>query len=263
MTASATHPIAIVSPLGGTGCTTLTAHLATLVAAQGRPCLAIDLCPQNMLGRHLGLQHAAETGWAALAAQQPPQWWGQAALSNSDAVDLLPFGAASTAELAFLQREWALTPEWLCNRLTALDLPNGSAIFLDAPTWPAPLACQALATAHIVLIVLEPSARACRSQALVAQALALAPAAAHCAIAINRVDPRRPSQRSALESLRMQWGELLLPYAVHDDENIAQANEEATNVCARAPHAQSSHDLQGIRQWLLKHLPALPLAQPI
>ncbi len=261
-TATAAHPIAIVSPLGGTGCTTLTAHLATLLAAQGRPCLAIDLCPENTLGHHLGLQQATQSGWAALAVQQPPQWWGQAALSNSDAVDLLPFGAVSSADLALLQREWALTPEWLGNRLGALDLPAGSAVFLDAPVWPAPLACQALATAHTVLIVLEASARACRAQALVAQALALVPATTRRAIAINRMDPRRPSQRSALATLRAQWGNLLLPYAVHEDENITQANEHATSVCTWAPHAQSSHDLQGISQWLLEQLPPLHAPQP-
>ena len=269
MTALSIHPIAIISPLGGAGCTTLTAHLATLAAVQGRPCLAVDLCIQNMLGRHLGLQHTAQAGWATLATRQ--QWWGQGALSNSDGVDLLPFGVASTPELDVLQREWALTPQWLSNRLQALDIPAHSAIFLDAPTWPAPLSCQALTLAQVVLIVLDASARSCHAQALVAQALALAPVDAYCAIAVNRVDPRRPSQRAALETLHAQWGDLMLPYAVHEDENNAQACEHATNVCAWAPHAQSSHDLQGISQWLMERLPAalpaqrvaLPLAQPI
>lgn len=268
MSVMAMHPIAVVSPLGGVGCTTLAAHLAALVAAQGRPCLAVDLCPQNMLGRHLGLPLAAQNGWAALAAQQ--QWWGQAALSSSDAVDLLPFGTATAPELEVLQREWAFTPEWLENRLQALELPAESAIFLDAPIWPAPLASQALSVARVVIVVLEASARSCCAQALVAQLLALAPVDAHCAIAVNRIDPRRPSQRSALEALRAQWGDLLLPYAVHEDENIAQACANATNVCTWAPHAQSAHDLQGLGQWLLDRLPAAapaaaatPLPQPI
>lgn len=253
-----THPISIVSPLGGTGCTTLAAHLAALVAAHGRPCLAIDLCLQNMLGRHLGVQQNTTGGWATLAAQQ--QWWGDAALSSSDAVDLLPFGAVTIPELEILQREWALTPEWLRNRLDALDVPAQSAIFLDTPAWPDLLSCQALAVARVVLVVLDASARSCHAQALVEQVLALAPVDARCAIVVNRVDPRRPSQRAALETLRTQWGDLLLPYAVHEDENIAQACEYATNVCTWEPHAQSSHDLQGIAQWLMDNL---PLAQPI
>jgi cellulose synthase operon protein YhjQ len=260
MTATPVRPIAIVSPLGGTGRTTLTAHLATLLATRNQPCLAIDLCAQNMLGRHLGMQQSAKSGWATLAAER--QWWGQAALSNSDGVDLLPFGAASTPAMDTLQREWVLTPEWLRHQLDALEVPAGSAIFLDTPLWPAPLARQALAAARIVLIVLEASARACHAQPLVAQALAMAPPDAYCAIAINRVDPRRASQRRALETLRTQWGTLLLPYLVHEDENIAQACEYATSVCTRTPHTQSSHDLQGIGQWLMDHLAAAATVDP-
>ena len=258
MMATTATPIAIVSPLGGAGRTTLTAHLATLVAMQGRPCLAIDLCRQNRLGRHLGAPESNQTGWATLAAQG--QWWGGAALSNSDAVGWLPFGAVSLPELAALQHAWALSPDWLQNRLQDLDVPADSAIFLDTPTWPAPLSCQAMAVASVVLIVLEATDRACHAQALVEQALAQAPAGVPYAIAINRIDPRRPSQRTALQTLRAQWGDVLLPYSVHEDENIAQACGQAANVCAWAPQAQSSHDLQGISQWLMNHLPTAPQA---
>jgi cellulose synthase operon protein YhjQ len=253
MTVASIQTIAVVSPLGGSGRTTLAVHLATLLAERATPCLAIDLCAQNMLGRHLGMQKATDAGWAALAAQQ--QWWGPAALRNSDGVDLLPFGAATTSELEILKREWALTPRWLRDRLDALDMPQGTTVLLDTPQWPAPLACQALSSAHIVLIVLEPSARACHAQPLVAQALAQAPADAQCAVVINRVDPRRPSQRSALEALRTQWGNLLLPYLVHEDENITQACEHATSVTKYTPRSQSAHDLQGIGQWLFEQLP--------
>ena len=258
MTARATHPIAIISPLGGAGRTTLTAHLATLVATQGRPCLAIDLCRQNTLGRHLGAPESSPTGWATLAAQG--LWWGDAALSNSDGVDWLPFGAAGATELAALQHAWAQTPDWLPNQLAALDVPADTAIFFDTPTWPAPLSCQALAAARVVLVVLEASARACHAQTLVEQALAQAPAGVPYAVTVNRMDPRRPSQRTALETLRAQWGDALLPYPIHEDENIAQACGQAATVCTWAPQAQSSHDLQGIGQWLMNHLPTAPQA---
>lgn len=254
MTLACLQTVAVVSPLGGSGRTTLATHLATLLAERATPCLAIDLCAQNTLGRHLGMQEATDPGWAALAAQQ--QWWGPAALRNSDGVDLLPFGTATTSELEMLQREWALTPHWLRDRLDALDMPQGTTVLLDTPQWPAPLACQALSSAQIVLIVLEPSARACHAQHLVAQALAQAQADTQCAVAINRVDPRRPSQRSALDALRAQWGNLLLPYVVHEDENITQACEHAACVTRYAPRSQSAHDLQGIGQWLFEQLAA-------
>lgn len=259
MTASANiRVVAVTSPLGGTGRTTLTAHLASFLTLLGHPCLAVDLCPQNMLGTHLGQQQAAEAGWASLAARQ--QWWGQAALTNSDTVSLLPFGAASPSTLDQLQNLWALHPEWLQQQLDGLDLSAGSTVFLDTPLWPEPLARQALAAASVSVIVLEASARACHAQALVEQALAWTSPDSQQAIVVNRVDPRRPSQRDALQTLQTQWRGLLLPYTVHDDENIAQACEEATSVCAWAPHAQSSHDFQGIGRWLVSLLSAMSSA---
>lgn len=66
MMATTAAPIAIVSPLGGAGRTTLTAHLATLVAMQGRPCLAIDLCRQSTLGDIWAHQKATK--------QAGPRW---------------------------------------------------------------------------------------------------------------------------------------------------------------------------------------------
>lgn len=248
--------VSLVSPLGGTGRTTLTAHLASFLTSLGHTCLAIDLCPQNTLGKHLGLQEPAEAGWARLASQR--QWWGQAALSNSDGVKLLPFGSASQEALDALAQACARNPQWLRQQLDSLDLPAGSTIFLDTPTWPQPLARQALATASAVVTVLEASSRACQAQAALTQALAGASPHSRRAIVVNRVDPRRASHRQALGTLRTQWGDLLLPYTVHEDENIAQACQKATSVCTWAPYAQSSHDLQGIGRWLVGPLPSAP-----
>ena len=81
-----------------------------------------------------------------------------------------------------------------------------------------------------------------------------------CHTPLPSIASSRPSQRTALQTLRAQWGDVLLPYSVHEDENIAQACGQATNVCAWAPQAQSSHDLQGISQWLMNHLPTAPQA---
>ena len=56
--------IAVVSTAGGTGRTTLSAALAVLLARRGRPVVALDFDPQNMLGAHLGLDCLAPAGLA-------------------------------------------------------------------------------------------------------------------------------------------------------------------------------------------------------
>ena len=70
-----------------------------------------------------------------------------------------------------------------------------------------------------------------------------------------KVLPAQVDDASALEALRTQWGNLLLPYLVHEDENITQACEHATSVTKYTPRSQSAHDLQGIGQWLFEQLP--------
>lgn len=241
--------IAIVSPLGGSGRTTLTAHLATLLALRGQPCLAVELCAQNLLGRHLGMQAPSALGWAALAAAG--QWWADGSFDNSDGVGVLPFGKADLNTLENIQRQLQAQPHWLQEQLEQLEVPTDCTVLLDTPQWPSRLTQTALRCADAVLVTLEASARACAHRAVVKDMLReTAAAPADQGVLVTRFDPRRISHREALQTLRQQWGERLIPYTVHEDENISRALASAMCVGQFAPQAQSAHDLQGVCKWL-------------
>ena len=47
-----------------------------------------------------------------------------------------------------------------------------------------------------------------------------------------------------------QWGEQLIPYTLHEDENIPRALARGMCVGSFAPQAQSARDLQGVCNWL-------------
>lgn len=241
--------IAVVSPLGGTGRTTLTAHLATLFAHEGQRSLAVELCAQNLLGRHLGMQEPSAAGWAALAAAG--QWWADGGFDNSDGVAVLPFGRAPMDALDALHQQLQAQPRWLLDQIELLDIPADCTVLLDTPLWPSPLAQAALRCADAVLVTLEASARACAALGSV-QALLQATAAApnEQGVLVTRFDPRRISHREALQTLREQWGERLIPYTLHEDENITRALARSMCVGSFAPQAQSAHDLQGVCNWL-------------
>lgn len=242
--------IAVVSPLGGTGRTTLTAHLATLLARQGQPCLAVELCAQNLLARHLGMHEPSALGWAPLAAAG--QWWADAGFDNTDGVSVLPFGKVAPEAVDTLHRQLQVQPRWLLDQLELLDVPDACTVVLDTPAWPSPLARAALRCADVVLVTLEASARACAApdmvQALLHEATTAAPA--DQGVLVTRFDPRRISHREALQTLRQQWGERLIPYTLHEDENIPRALARSMSVGSFAPQAQSAHDLQGVCNWL-------------
>lgn len=232
--------VAFISPLGGVGRTTLTAHCSALLAARGMSVLAVDLSAQNMLGVHLGLGSAPQTGWQN--AVQAHKWWGEAALENSTGVRLLPHGAALAQDPP--------PAHWLQEQLAQLDLPKRGVVLLDTPVLPGALAQQALACADLVVWVLDASPRAVLAHALLQTWMTrLRPTQAWAMVATG-VDPRSKTRRSALAQLRQQWGQQLLPYVLHQDEYLLQAQSQALCVHQLAPQAQSAHDLQGIAAWI-------------
>lgn len=261
------HCIAFVSPLGGTGQTTVVANLASLWSAAGRACLALDLCAQNSLGLHLGLAQPARLGWSQAVAAGT--WWGEPALENSAQVRFLPYGnpaeqappsgpqqSMNQALLTTLEQSLAQDPHWLSTQLQSLALEAHSLVLLDVPPWPQPLAAQALRCADLVVVCLDTSARATQMRDHVAALLAQARPATPLALLATRFNPRRDSQCQALEALQALWPQQLSPYVLHDDESVAAALAAQHCVTAFAPQAQSAHDLHGIAHWLLDQCPA-------
>lgn len=248
--------IAFVSPLGGCGRTTLAAHTAAILAQRGLRVLAVDLCPQNALGRHLGLAPPDAPGW--LDALANGDWWGQAGLEGAPGLHLLPYGSWAQACMApTLPGGVAgqlFRAGWLDAQLQALDLPGAAIALLDCPALPDALALQAAQCAHLVVLVLEASARACGWQQRLRAWVAQLPAGTRCAVAITGVDARSPLRAAALHELRQQWSDCLLPYPLHADEHVQQALQQGLCVHQHAPHSQAAHDLQGMADWMAQAL---------
>ena len=61
--------IALQGIRGGVGTTAIVAGLAQAAHEQGARVLAVDLCPDNQLGIHLGLPHDDPGGWSRLTQQ--------------------------------------------------------------------------------------------------------------------------------------------------------------------------------------------------
>jgi cellulose synthase operon protein YhjQ len=250
--------IAFISPLGGTGRTATAAHMLSEFAEREHPVLGIDLCPQNQLGRYLGLQEPAAQGWATSVLED--QWWATHALENSVQASFLPFGQPPPSELHPLGRRWMDESGWLEGQLCALDIPDNTQVILDTPVWPAPLARQAAQCADVLMVMVDASLRSCQAFALIQGMLAGVPSTLiNVALVLTGFDARRPSHREALQTLRKQWGSLLLPYIIHADESLVQAQARGLCVTQYAPQAQSASDMQGIATWLELQCQMVPL----
>lgn len=249
--------IAFVSPLGGTGQTTLVANLANLWSTPQHSCLAVDLCAQDSLRTHLGRSSAASTptgGWVACV--EAAKWWGDAAQENAANVRFLPFGQPQAQPVGSTLVRNLQDPLWLQKQLDSIAAEDAPLVLLDAPAWPQALAQQALRCADVVVVCLDAAPRAPLLKAQVQAMLDIAPAHARQALLATRFDPRRGAQRQALEALQQQWHALLAPYVLHEDENVSAAHHAAHCVTAFAPQSQAAHDINGIAHWLMAASPS-------
>ena len=245
--------LAFVSPLGGVGRTTLAAHSAAVLAQRGLEVMALDLSAQNTLGLHLGLHSPPATGWRT--AWDSGQWWAQAALQNSSGLRLLPYGVSASAnEDAQVPTQGnaapMYAPHWLATQLQQLDLPPQTLLVLDTPALPANLAQQALRCADMVVCVLDASWRAVQLHDQLRAYTTQLAMHQRWAVVITGMDPRSSSRRQALAQLRAQWQEQCLPYVIHHDEYLPQAQAQALCVHEFAPQSQAAHDVQGLANWM-------------
>ncbi|SMG56380.1 cellulose biosynthesis protein BcsQ [Paraburkholderia susongensis] len=237
--------IAIVSPVGGAGRTTLTAELASLLSARGHRMLAVECDPRNVLALHFGLKEPARAGLTSYLESANP---ANTALNTDDNVLLLPWGGGDTARgaPAGARAQLLASPGWLRELLARVDMPPDALALIDTPTWPSVETSQAIASADLVLAVLPPSPTACAVLMRFREALAGTP----CVYVINAVIPARELHVDVVALLRTSLGDALLPYQIHADAGLPEALGRGENFCASASGSAAAHDLQGLAAWL-------------
>ncbi len=245
--------VALVSMKGGTGRTTLTALLATLLSRRGERVWAVDLDPQGALGLHLGMRPGTPVGLAH------PEADVAAYLKRTGAtVPHVPFGWCSPEALARLEADATRDPDWLARRLEAVAPDARDLVLLDVAPGPSPWLRQALRLAGAALVVLLPDAA---SYATLPATEALFAGAPPLYYVVNQVDGRRPLCADIVAAMRRALGARLLPFAVHADERVREALAMGTTLLDAPDGSQVLLDLEPLADWLAA-LPEATLPVP-
>jgi len=246
--------IALVSPCGGAGRSTLTASLATLAARSGVWGLAVEMDPQNLLALHFGADSAPAEGLASRAARG--QVWNTAALAASDGTLVLPFGAMDPPALVDWERRLIVEPDWLMARLDTLARPADGWTFIDSPRAPSVLSRQAVRAADAVLLVLRADGASMALLEAALDSLADKPLLA----VVNAFEPGRVLQTDIMAALFERLGDRLSPYPIHRDEAMPEAFARRMSPGDHAAHAQVVHDLHGLLGWIQRQ--CRPMKEP-
>ena len=244
--------VAIIGANGGAGVTTVAAHLAAGLFIAGRSVLAVDANPDNLMRLHLGMAWDDPRGFGqALAAGTD---WHEAAYRSAAGVDFLPFGdLASDAELIRLGSFMTSHPKWLRSALASLTLPGETIVVCDCPRLPSPFAAQVLATADLVLVVMEPDPVA-YAVATRMVSRANGPGMPPALLLLNQFEPARALHRDITVLLRSAFRASMAPVTIHRDGYLGEALGCKQTVFEFAPPSQAAHEFAALTTWVLTRL---------
>jgi len=251
--------IAVISPKGGVGKTTVSVNLACALAERGRAVRLVDIDPQNALRLHLGADPGDANGLIHQTLQQSS--WHYAEYESAYGVSFIPYGKASEIERIAFEAYLAQTPDWLRDNLAGLEHPSGGLMFIDTPPGPSVYVQQVLSIANLVLVVMIPDAGSYATLSSIESLLDY-----YCSgrsdfygsyYVLNQFDAEQPLNRDIKSIMRATLGERLVSNVIHRDESLSEALAYQQPVRQYAPSSQAVDDFGQLSQWLIKKLNGL------
>lgn len=247
--------VAVISPKGGVGKTTVTANLAASLVRFGGKVMVLDLDPQNALRLHFGMSYEDPAGMSDhdLAGTG----WRGAVCHSQYGVDFLPYGNIDEEQRSILEERIKNDPLWLSSRLQELALPEEQIVLIDTPPGPSIYLQQVLSVAHVGLVVLRPDAASYSTvpaiESLVQFYTKKRTDFLGCCYVLNQMDASKQLCRDVYGMLRATFKERFVASAIHRDEAVSEALACQAPVSYYAQHSSATHDIQQLATWLQKN----------
>lgn len=247
--------VAVISPKGGVGKTTVTANLAAALSQLGERITVLDLDPQNALRLHFGMPYEETSGIARPEAASGG--WRPFLHVSRFGVDFIPYGIVNAKEREQFEHGVQFQQNWLFQHLNSLGLQENSVVLIDTPPGPSIYLQQVLQVAHVGLVVLKPDAASYSTVPSIEALLEFYTGKrkdflGHCFV-LNQMDASKQLCRDVYGMLRAQLGGRFVPAAIHRDEGVREALACQMPVAEYARFCSATQDVQHLAQWLQTH----------
>lgn len=254
--------ISFVSLKGGVGRTTVTAHLGSILARDGRRCLLFDLDPLNSLGHWYGMSPGERQG-IARGGDEPDTVLSYVRRTTSEA-SYMPFGTFNESELMELDKELIANPGWLKKRLNMITPTDYDVVILDTAAGFGHWTRQALAVSDLVVVVMLPEASSYITIPALKDILD-----AYCThrkgfkgfkILLNQFDARRELDRNVRMAVMNIFGDAVLPVTVPYDGSVRESLAQQQTLFQTYPDSQVIVSVTHIAELLMASLSDEPPA---
>ncbi|MFZ6744046.1 cellulose biosynthesis protein BcsQ [Undibacterium sp. JH2W] len=244
--------VAVISPKGGVGKTTVTANLAASLARLGPRITILDLDPQNALRLHFGMAHDDASG---IAQQETMDGgWTNVLFESAYGVNFLPYGSVDEVQRSVFEQDIKDLPKWLAKHLANLKLTENSVVLIDTPPGPSIYLQQVLSVANYALVVLKPDAASYSTIPSIESLIDYYCAGrkdflGYCYL-LNQMDASKQLSRDVFGMMRSSLGKRFIPVTIHKDEAVSEALACQTPVSYYSQHCSATHDMQELTSWL-------------
>lgn len=238
--------IALVSPTGGAGRTSLAIATATHLSMLGRNVTLMQADPINNIEFQLGYSSRSARGLAHVILQGEPI--GQALNTTNASFKLLPFGEVTMAQQLAIDRVLMEQPQRLTELFQKDQFAEDAVVIIDLPRWPAPWCQKVMALSDLNLITLIPdSASILGIDALLPHLLESRGASYFL---MNRFDSAKVLHLDLWTLCKMKLSHRLLPFYLHEDQALAESLAAGLALADYAPRSQLVEDQQKLCNWI-------------
>lgn len=238
--------IALVSPTGGAGRTSLASAAATQLSLLGRPVTLIQADPANNMEFQLGFSESSQRGLGHVLLQGDPL---ESVLKQVSAgFQLLPFGQISIAQQLGIDRILMEQPDRLVKLLQQDQFSDDSVVIVDLPRWPSPWCHTVMALSDLNLVTLIPDSGAVLGIDSLLPHLLESRGASY--FLMNRFDSSKVLHLDLWTLCKMKLSHRLLPFYLHEDQALAESIAAGTPLAQYAPRSQLVDDQQKLCNWL-------------
>jgi cellulose synthase operon protein YhjQ len=238
--------IALVSPTGGAGRTSLAIAAASHLSMLGRKVTLVQTDPVNNIEFQLGYTASSAQGLAQVILQT--NTLDHAIKTTEAGYKLLPFGQTSIAQQVAIDQVLTSKPERLVEIFQHPLFEDDSVVIVDLPRWPASWSQQIMALSDLNLVTLVPDSSAILGIDALLPYLLESRGASY--FLMNRFDSAKVLHLDLWTLCKMKLSHRLLPFYLHEDQALAESLAAGLPLLDYAPRSQLADDMHKLCNWI-------------